>query len=130
MMSELADNRTADVSADSIGPTIPELLTMAADVVAMVEGHVRSTDIGYGIVSVHVTCQAAAEYLAWRLALDHVAVYEATRTCHGFAVWSGGAWPEAEFRVFCRGDLVPPLRTFPCRELPASRRTAAVIQAA
>ncbi|WP_203752470.1 hypothetical protein [Cellulomonas chitinilytica] len=100
-----------------------ELLTMASDVVAMVDGHVRSTDVGHGIVSVHVTCQAAAEYLAWRLALDRVTTYEPTRTCHGFAVWSGGEWPEAEFKVFCRGDLVPPLRTFPCRELPAVANT-------
>lgn len=128
-MSALSASRIEDALTEP-GPTIPELLTMAADVVAMVDGHVRSTDIGHGIVSVHVTCQAAAEYLAWRLALDEVTVYEPTRTCHGFAVWSGGAWPEAEFKVFCRGDLVPPLRTFPCRELQGIPSTPVVAEAA
>ncbi|MBO9553213.1 hypothetical protein [Cellulomonas sp.] len=111
-MTELASRRTPEV-ASGPGPTIPELLTMAADVVAMVDGHVASTDVGHGVVSVHVTCQAAAEYLAWRLALDHVEEYPPTRTCHAFAVWSGGEWPEGEFKVFCRGELVPPLRSFP-----------------
>lgn len=128
-MSALSADRIEDASTEP-GPTIPELLTMAADVVAMVDGHVRSTDVGHGIVSVHVTCQAAAEYLAWRLALDQVTVYEPTRTCLGFAVWSGGAWPEAGFKVFCRGDLVPPLRTFPCRELQGVRDTTIVAEAA
>jgi len=111
-MTELASRRTAQASAGP-GPTIPELLTMAADVVAMVDGHVESADVGHGIVSVHVRTQAAAEYLAWRLALDQVTEYEPTRTCHGFAVWSGGEWPEAEFKVFCRGSLERPLRSFP-----------------
>jgi len=115
-MSELAAKQTAEASVET-GPTLLELLTMAADVVAMVGDHVQSTDVGHGIVSVHVTCQAAAEYLAWRLALDHVEEYQPTRTCHGFAVWSGGAWPEAEFKVFCRGDLVHPLHSFPRPEL-------------
>ncbi|MGY4645026.1 hypothetical protein [Cellulomonas sp. URHB0016] len=124
-MSELAAAGRTESTSVEVGPAILELLTMASDVVAMVDGHVRSTDVGHGIVSVHVTCQAAAEYLAWRLALDHVTTYEATRTCHGFAVWSGGSWPEAEFKVFCRGDLVPPLRTFPSLELQAGAVTIA-----
>lgn len=115
-MSELPAEPGGETSTEP-GPTLYELLTMAADIVSMVEGHVRSADVGHGIVSVHVTCQAAAEYLAWRLSLDEVEQYEPTRTCHGFAVWSGGAWPEAEFKVFCRGDLVPPLHSFPRREL-------------
>lgn len=128
-MSDLPAGQAGEVSIES-GPTIPELLTMAADVVAMVDGHVQSTAVGHGIVSVHVTCQAVAEYLAWRLALDHVAEYEPTGICHGFAVWSGGAWPEAEFQVFCRGALVPPLRTFPGPELLGAMQTAAVPGAA
>jgi hypothetical protein len=128
-MSELTASRIEDALVDP-GPTIPELLTMAADVVAMVDRHVRSTDVGHGIVSVHVTCQAVAEYLAWRLALDHVTEYEPTRTCPGFAVWSGGTWPEAEFKVFCGGDLVPPLRTFPCPELLGAVQTTSVPGAA
>jgi hypothetical protein len=127
-MSELAAG--TEVGPVEQGPTIPELLIMAADVVAMVDGHVHSADVGHGIVSVHVTCQAAAEYLAWRLALDHVEEYEPTRTCHGFAVWSGGSWPEAEFKVFCRGDLVPPLHSFPRTELPPIADTPTVPGAA
>jgi hypothetical protein len=115
-MSALPTNHTGATSTEP-GPTLLELLTMAADIVAMVDDHVQSTDVGHGIVSVHVTCQAAAEYLAWRLALDHVEEYEPTRTCHGFAVWSGGEWPEAEYKVFCRGDLVHPLHSFPRPEL-------------
>src|SRR5689334_13305265 len=128
-MSELAVRRVEHASAE-LGPTLPELLTMAADMVAMIDGHVQAADVGHGIVSVHVTCQAAAEYLAWRLALERVEVYEPTRTCHGFAVWSGGTWPEAEFKVFCRGDMVPPLRTFPCRELQGVEDTSIVAKAA
>lgn len=114
-MSELIHGR-APTETDEPGPTITELLTMAADVVTMVRGQVEWVGVGLGVVSVRATSQTAAEYLAWRLALGHVADYEPTRTCEGFAVWSGGGWPEPEFKVFCGGDLVRPLRAFPRRE--------------
>lgn len=115
-MSALATQHAAEATAE-LGPTIPELLTMAADVVAMVDGRVESASVGLGIVSVHVTSQSAAEYLAWRLGLDQIADYEPSGQSPGFAVWSGGAWPEAKFKVFCAADLVRPLRAFPRREL-------------
>lgn len=128
-MSEQEAVGSADGGAEP-GPTMPELLTMAADVVSMVDGLVRSADVGHGIVSVHVMTQAAAEYLAWRLALDQVNEFEPTRSCHRFAVWSGGEWPQAEFRVFCRGDLNYPLRTFPRRDLHTVAQTATLPGAA
>lgn len=127
-MSGLIAARLGDTRTEP-GPTITELLTMAADLVAMADGQGESVDVGHGIVSVHVATQTAAEHLAWRLALDEVAEYQPTRTCDGFAVWSGGEWPEAEFMVFCRGDLVRPLRAFP-RELHVVADATAVTGAA
>lgn len=115
-MSALAVGQAPDTSAE-LGPSVTELLTMAADVVAMAHGRVASATVGLGIVSVHVTSQADAEYLAWRLGLGHVEDYESNAHSHGFAVWSGGAWPEAQFKVFCAGQLVRPLRAFPRSEL-------------
>ncbi|GCD20561.1 hypothetical protein CTKZ_21230 [Cellulomonas algicola] len=109
-MSELT---TGGAAAEEPGPTITELLTMAADVVAMVHGQVSWVGVGHGILSVRANTQPTAEYLAWRLALGRVADYEPTPTSEGFAVWSGGAWPEPEFKVFCGGELVRPLRAFP-----------------
>ncbi|MDM7856656.1 hypothetical protein [Cellulomonas alba] len=113
-----------------VGPTISELLTMAADMVAMVNGQVEWAGVGHGVVSVRANTQTDAEYLAWRLALGEVADYEATRTCAGFAVWSGGTWPEAEFKVFCGGELVRPLRAFPRRDRVSADDAAAVAGAA
>lgn len=126
-MSRRTRGRTVIAEA---GPTIAELLTMAADMVAMVNGQVEWVGVGQGIVSVRAKTQTDAEYLAWRLALGEVADYEPTRTCAGFAVWSGGTWPEAEFKVFCGGELVRPLRAFPRAEPQVLADSAAVAGAA
>jgi hypothetical protein len=123
-MSALAVGPTPDTSAE-LGPSVTELLTMAADVVAMVHGRVESATVGLGIVSVHVASQADAEHLAWRLGLGHVEDYEPNAHGHGFAVWSGGAWPEAKFKVFCAADLVRPVRAFPRRDLHLESAVAA-----
>lgn len=128
-MSALAVGQAPDTSAE-LGPSVTELLTMAADVVAMAHGRVESATVGLGIVSVHVTSQADAEHLAWRLGLGHVEDYEANAHSHGFAVWSGGAWPEAQFKVFCAGDLVRPLRAFPRPELHVATDSTVVSGAA
>lgn len=128
-MSMLTAAQPMDTSAE-LGPTIPELLTMAADVVAMVHGRVDSATVGLGIVSVHVSSQADAEHLAWWLGLGHVVDYEPDGQSPGFAVWTGGAWPEAQFKVFCAGDLVRPLRAFPRRELHVVADDTAVSGAA
>jgi hypothetical protein len=111
-MSALAVGEAVDLSAD-LGPTVEELLTMAADVVAMVDGRVEVVNVGQGTVSVHVTSQSDAEHLAWRLGLGDVAEYEPSEESRGFAVWTGGRWPEPRFTVFCAAELVRPLRAFP-----------------
>jgi len=128
-MSALAVGQPPDTAAE-LGPSVTELLTMAADVVAMVDGRVESATVGLGIVSVHVASQADAEHLAWRLGLGHVEDYESNAHSHGFAVWSGGAWPEAQFKVFCVGELARPLRAFPRPELHVLTDTTAVSGAA
>jgi hypothetical protein len=128
-MSALAVGQTPDTSAE-LGPSVIELLTMAADVVGMVDGRVESATVGLGIVSVQVTSQADAEHLAWRLGLGQVEDFEPNGQTRGFAVWTGGAWPEAQFKVFCAGQLVRPLRAFPRAELHVLTDTTAVSGAA
>ncbi|MFE7407160.1 hypothetical protein [Isoptericola sp. NPDC057559] len=108
-----------------IGPTVPELLAMATDIVDMVDGRVIAVEVCGGAVSVHVASQTAAEYLAWRLGLDQVLGLATAHSDHVFAVWKGGRWPEAQFRVFCDAEPVRPLRVFPRRELlPYAAATA------
>jgi hypothetical protein len=128
-MSALAVGENPDTSAE-LGPSVTELLTMASDVVAMVNGRVESATVGLGIVSVHVASQADAEHLAWRPGLGQVEDYESNAHSHGFAVWSGGAWPAARFKVFCAGELVRPLRAFPRPQLHLLTDTTAVSGAA
>ncbi len=111
-MSAGGVGQTLDTSAE-IGPTVPELLAMAADIIDMVSGRVVTVEVGGGGVSVHVASQTAAEYLAWRLGLDKVLDLSASRSGHVSAVWKGGRWPEAQFRVFCDAEPVRPLRAFP-----------------
>lgn len=102
------------VLAGPAGPTMAELLTMATDIIGMVEGQVALVGIGRGTISVHVDDQAAAEYLALRLCLDSVREYpDDGEGRRGFVVWSGGSFPEAQYRVFFGGDLRGGLRVFP-----------------
>jgi len=100
-------------NSEELGPTVAELLTMAADVVAMVHGRADWVCLGGGLVSVHVDRQADAEYLAWRLGLGDVADYEPISPSAALVVWSGGEWPEPGFKIFCTGELVRPVRAFP-----------------
>lgn len=99
---------------DAPGPTIAELLIMATDIVAMVDGKVAHIGIGQGVISVYVSEQAAAEYLALRLSLGHIREYLDDGHGRGsFVVWSGGAFPEAEYRVLYGGEVRGGLRVFP-----------------
>lgn len=118
-MSDVDVGQTLDTSGE-IGPTVPELLAMAADIIAMADGRVVTVEVGNGGVSVHVGSQTAAEYLAWRLGLDQVLEVATCQSGHPFAVWKGGTWPEAQFQVFCDVEPVRPLRAFPRREDRAS----------
>ena len=104
-------------ASEEVGPTVAELLMMAADIVAMVEGRADWVCLGGGRVSVHVGRQADAEYLAWRLGLGDVADYEPIGPSPALAVWSGGERPEPGFKIFCTGELVRPVRAFPRRSL-------------
>jgi len=99
---------------------------MAADIIDMVSGRVVTVEVGGGGVSVHVASQTAAEYLAWRLGLDQVLDVTTSHSDHVFAVWKGGRWPEAQFRVFCDAAPVRPLRAFPRSEGRPSADTAVV----
>ena len=101
-------------SSYPLEPTMPELMVMASDIVAMVDGRVTFVNVAQGTVSVHVASQDIAEYLAWRLALDKVTDYAPTESAGGpFTVWEGGAWPLPQFKVFCAADLIRPVRAFP-----------------
>lgn len=102
---------------DAPGPTMAELLIMATDIVAMVDGRIAHVGIGQGVISVHVDEQAAAEYLALRLCLGRVREYPDNEHGRGsFVVWSGGSFPEAEYRVFYGGEIRGGLRVFPYGE--------------
>ncbi|MFI2102923.1 hypothetical protein ACH436_06500 [Isoptericola sp. NPDC019693] len=124
-MSTGGVGQALDTSVE-IGPTVPELLTMAADIVGMVDGGVTTVQVGHGGVLLHVASQTAAEYLAWRLGLDQVLDLATSHADHVFAVWKGGRWPEAHFRVFCDAEPVRPLRAFPRGEGRTSADTAIV----
>ena len=124
-MSAGGVGQTLDTSAE-IGPTVPELLTMAADIVGMVDGGVTTVQVGNGGVLVHVASQTVAEYLACRLGLGQVLDLVTPESQHSFVVWRGGRWPEARFEVFCHAEPVRPLRAFPRREARPSADTAVV----
>lgn len=101
-------------------PTVAELLAMAADVVAMVDGRVTAVYAAHRQVTVTVTCQADAEHLAWRLGLGTVDGYPPTGEVRGFTVWSGGDRSLTRFEVFCSAELVRPVRAFPRHDLHPS----------
>ncbi|WP_129782886.1 hypothetical protein [Promicromonospora panici] len=98
-------------------PSTGELLTVAADVVAMVNGRASYVTISdTGAIAVHVECQADAEHLARLLRLGHVEDFSASDERDGFSSWSGQSWTGVRFSVMC--PLIGqarPVRAFPVR---------------
>ncbi|MBE3020120.1 hypothetical protein [Myceligenerans pegani] len=105
--------------AEAAAPTVAELLTVAADVAAMVEGRAAYVTVSThtSMVAVHVDEPGDAEHLARLLGLGEVSYHDANDLDRpGCVVWSGGRWPGVEFRVFCASAaLARPVRAFPYR---------------
>ncbi|RPF23424.1 hypothetical protein [Myceligenerans xiligouense] len=100
-------------------PSVAELLTVAADVAAMVEGRTAYVTVSThtSSVSVHVDAPGDAEHLARLLGLGHVDYHDASDPDRpGCVVWTGGRWPGVEFSVLCTSDaMARPVRAFPER---------------
>lgn len=113
---QAAPRSAEQAAADEVGP-LRDLLTIAADVMAMLDDdRVQMVSVfSSGQVTVSVTGQGDAEHLAWRLGLGTVTEYAPRDGRPGFTVWSGGDWPAPRFDVFCDAELVRPVRAFPRR---------------
>ncbi|RPF21296.1 hypothetical protein [Myceligenerans xiligouense] len=114
------DAITSGVAGAAVpAPSVGELLTVAADVAAMVEGRTAYVTVSThtGMVAVHVDAPGDAEHLARLLGLGEVDYHDATGPDRaGCVVWAGGRWPGVEFRVFCTSAaLARPVRAFPQR---------------
>lgn len=99
-------------------PSAAELLTIAADVVAMVNDRTSYVTVSTSTneVGVHVGCQADAEHLARLLRLGRVRDFPAGESHAGFTVWEGRSWPSVQFSVMCPLEgQVRPVRAFPAR---------------
>lgn len=98
-------------------PSTGELLTIAADVVAMVNGRASYVTVSdTGLVSVQVECQADAEHLARLLRLGEVHDFAAMEQGRGFSTWEGKSWTGVRFSVMCPlTGQVRPVRAFPVR---------------
>jgi hypothetical protein len=114
---------TNAVSSGVAGASVPapsagELLTVAADVVAMVNDRTSYVTVSTSAseVTVHVECQADAEHLARLLRLGRVRDFAASDGHSGFTVWEGRSWPSVKVSVMCPLDgQIRPVRAFPER---------------
>lgn len=93
--------------------SIGELMEIASDLVAWVDGRVSSIDVGLNHVGVRGESQDDAELLARMLSLGTVTDFPPEAGSRPFTVWSSGSWPGIQFSVFCSAELVRPVRAFP-----------------
>lgn len=113
----MTDNGFPGAGASVPAPSTGELLTVAADVVAMVKGRASYVTVSdTGLVSVRVEYQADAEHLARLLGLGTVHDFPDSDGHGGFSTWDGESWTGVRFSVMCPlMGQVRPVRAFPVR---------------
>ncbi|MBO0607696.1 hypothetical protein [Myceligenerans salitolerans] len=110
---------SGEAGAAVSAPSVAELLTVAADVAAWVEGRATYVTVSThtSTVAVHVEAPGDAEHLARLLGLGQVSYHDPhDPDAPGCVVWSEGRWPGLRFDVFCTSTvLARPVRAFPER---------------